>query len=207
MRGKFVTIEGCDGSGKSTQIAMLGSALSALGIDYVFTREPGGTKISERIREIILDPQSGDMDDVTELLLYAAARRQHTVEFIARNLDAGRTVFCDRYVDSTLAYQGFGRGVDRSLIRRCNKIAVADEKIDLTLFLDLDPEEAFSRKGGADRNDRLESEDIAFYKRVYEGYKYIAMSEPERVKTIDSHGDPEAIHRRIMDALHSGGVI
>lgn len=207
MRGKFITLEGCDGCGKSTQIAMLKTTLRRRGVDFAFTREPGGTDISEKIRSIISDPTFTQMDDVTELLLYAAARRQHTAEFIGQQLRYGKLVFCDRYSDSTVAYQGYGRGIDLTTIELCNKIAMGGQKIDLTVFFDLSPTEAFIRKGGADKNDRLECEKIDFYNRIYEGYKIIAQREPERVAVVDAHGSAKEVHQRLVDTLEERGIL
>lgn len=204
MRGKFITIEGCDGCGKTTQIELLKESLESVGADFVFTREPGGTEISERIREIISDRAYADMDMYTELLLYSAARRQH-VTVIQRQLESGKLVFCDRFTHSTVAYQGFGRGIDLKSIELCNNIALGSLKIDLTLFLDLPPDEAFLRKGGADKRDRLECEEHEFYNRVYRGYKTIAKS--DEVETIDAHGSPEEIHDRITAVLHKRGIL
>ncbi len=203
MLGKFVTIEGCDGVGKSTQIELLKGELLRRGKDFVFTREPGGTEISERIRSIISDP-SLKMDAYAELLLYAAARRQHTYEFIRKQLSVGKLVFCDRYVDSTVAYQGYGRGIDLDVINSLNALAVGDTKIDLTLFIDLSPNEGFMRKGGADKGDRLECEASDFYDRVYMGFKSI---KHERIEVIDGRGSEHEVHERIMSALEKRGVL
>ena len=126
MTGKFVTIEGCEGVGKSTQVRKLKEYLSLRGIEAVFTREPGGTPVSEQIRGVILNPENKDMDDVTELLLYVAARRQHTQRFIKPELESGNIVFCDRYVDSTTAYQGYARGLGAEEVERLNALAVGD---------------------------------------------------------------------------------
>ncbi len=204
MCGKFITIEGCDGCGKTTQIELLKKSLLSKGVDFVFTREPGGTEISERIRGIISDPRYADMDIYTELLLYTAARRQH-VTFIQKQLEQGKLVFCDRFTHSTVAYQGYGRGIDIKSIELCNDIALGTLKIDLTLFLDLSPDEAFKRKGGADKSDRLECEEIEFYNRVYRGYKILAQS--DGVETIDAHGSPDEIHDLIMAALIKRGIL
>lgn len=205
MRGKFITIEGCDGVGKSTHIKMLKQTLEENNVEFVFTREPGGTEISERIRDIISDPKYIEMDRYTELLLYAAARRQHTVEFIKKQLDQGKLVFCDRYSDSTMCYQGYGRGIDKDAIDFCNKIALGDVKIDLTLFFDLPPMDAFARKGGADIGDRLECENFEFYSRVYNGYKQIAKL--DRVATIDARGSKAEVHERVISVLKARGIL
>lgn len=204
MRGKFVTIEGCDGSGKSTQIELLRNSLENLGVDFVFTREPGGTELSERIRDLISSPAYSDMDKYTELFLYAAARRQHVVR-IKEWLASGKIVICDRFSDSTVAYQGYGRGIDMDAINLCNEIATDGLNIDLTLFFDLPPDEAFARKGGADKSDRLECEKFDFYTRVYEGYR--RMSEGDRYEVIDARKSIEEVHAFVMTALKRRGII
>ncbi|MCH5164286.1 MAG: dTMP kinase [Clostridiales bacterium] len=204
MRGKFITLEGCDGCGKSTQIEMLKSSLASRNARFVFTREPGGTEISERIREIISSPAYTDMDMYTELLLYAAARRQHSV-YINKQLDEGKLVFCDRFTHSTIAYQGYGRGVDREVIDFCNKIALGDLKIDLTLFFDLSPEDAFKRKGGVDKSDRMECENFDFYTRVYNGYK--VMASDKSVVTIDAKASATAVHESVLAVLEDRGIL
>lgn len=207
MNGKFVTIEGCDGVGKSTQVRLLSERLKREGAEAVFTREPGGTPISEKIRGIILDSANEEMDAVTELLLYEAARRQHTAQLIKDALSQGKLVVCDRFADSTLAYQGYGRGLDIESIKRLNALALGDVKIDLTLFLDVPPKEGFSRKGGAKDGDRLESENAAFYERVYGGFIEIAKSEPTRFIRIDASGDKFSTHEKLYGCLVSRGCI
>lgn len=203
MLGKFITIEGCDGVGKSTQIEMLKGELTSRNIDFVFTREPGGTEVSERIRSIISDPTL-NMDPYAELLLYAAARRQHTYEFIKKQLSLNKLVICDRYIDSTVAYQGFGRGIDLGVIDMLNKLAIGDTKIDLTVFIDLSPNEGFIRKGGADKGDRLECEKADFYDKVYKGYKSITS---ERIVVIDGRGSAQKVHSDIVSALIKRGIL
>ncbi len=207
MTGKFVTIEGCEGVGKSTQVRKLKEYLSLRGIKAVFTREPGGTPVSEQIRGVILNPENKDMDDVTELLLYVAARRQHTQRFIKPELESGNIIFCDRYVDSTTAYQGYARGLGAEEVERLNALAVGDVKIDLTIFLDFPPEKAFARKGGRDTGDRLENEKMEFHKRVYEGFCKIAEKEPCRVVRLDASGSKEQTHEKIVKLLIERGII
>ena len=207
MTGKFVTIEGCEGVGKSTQVRKLKEYLSLRGIEAVFTREPGGTPVSEQIRGVILNPENKDMDDVTELLLYVAARRQHTQRFIKPELESGNIVFCDRYVDSTTASQGYARGLGAEEVERLNALAVGDVKIDLTIFLDFPPEKAFARKGGRDTGDRLENEKMEFHKRVYEGFCKIAEKEPCRVVRLDASGAKEQTHEKIVKLLIERGII
>ncbi len=207
MQGKFITIEGCEGVGKSTQLQLLKKYFEDNGIDAVFTREPGGTDIAEKIRNIILDAENKALTPVTELLLYAAARRQHTEEKIIRSLREGKVVVCDRYADSTVAYQGYARDLDKQLINDLNAIAMADVKIDLTLFLDLPPEKGFARKGGADKNDRLENEKIDFHKRVYEGYLAVAENNKDRVVKIDSSQDVDGVFAQIVSAMKKAGIV
>ena len=147
------------------------------------------------------------MDDVTELLLYVAARRQHTQRFIKPELESGNIVFCDRYVDSTTAYQGYARGLGAEEVERLNALAVGDVKIDLTIFLDFPPEKAFARKGGRDTGDRLENEKMEFHKRVYEGFCKIAEKEPCRVVRLDASGAKEQTHEKIVKLLIERGII
>lgn len=207
MRGKFVTFEGSEGVGKSTQLRLVKEELAREGIEAVFTREPGGTAIAEKIRAIILDPENVGMDAVAELLLYAAARRQHTAELIEPALAAGKTVFCDRYIDSTFAYQGFARGLDLEVVHALEKIAMGDVKIDLTVFLDVDPDEGFSRKGGADPTDRLERENAAFFRKVYAGFKQVAAENPHRVAVVPAPGDKFETHAAVMRILRERGIL
>jgi dTMP kinase len=206
MQGKFITIEGCEGVGKSTQLKFLREYFDNIGVDAVFTREPGGTEIAEKIREVILDANNKEMTPTTELLLYAAARRQHTEELIIPAVKSGKVVVCDRYADSTTAYQGYARDLDKATVRALNEIAMAGVKIDVTLFLDLPPEKGFARKGGADSKDRLESEQLSFHDKVYEGYCAIADAEKDRVKRIDASKTAEEVFESIKEVLKNIGI-
>ena len=206
MKGKFVTIEGCEGAGKSTQLRLIHEELDARGIPAVFTREPGGTPIAEQIRAIILDANNTEMEPITELLLYAAARRQHTTELIRRALDEGKLVFCDRYIDSTTAYQGYARGLDGQTVAYLNRLAMADVQIDLTLFLDVPPGEGFTRKGGADKTDRLENEQASFHRAVYDGFRAIAAQEP-RFVAVRAAGTKYETHAEIMRILQAHSIV
>ena len=206
-KGKLITIEGCEGVGKSTQLAMLKQYFLDNGIDAVFTREPGGTDISEQIRKIILDKNNVEMDDVTELLLYMAARRQHTFQLIKACVEQGKIVVCDRYADSTMAYQGYARGIDKQMIKDLSKYAQGDVAIDVTLFLDLDPVRAFERKGGRDASDRMENEKLSFHQRVYEGFKAIAEEEPNRVAVIDASKPANDVFSEIIAQLKAREII
>lgn len=156
QRGKFITFEGCDGCGKSTQLRLLSEYLAKHEVPHVFTREPGGGKISEAIRAILLDGKNAEMTDECEALLYAAARVQHLHDRVEPALCEGKLVICDRYVDSSLAYQAGARGLDEAFVRGVNAYALKEYLPDATVFIDLTPEEAFRRKHGADENDRLE---------------------------------------------------
>jgi dTMP kinase len=206
LPGKFITVEGCEGVGKSTQTRFLREYCENNGIDAYFTREPGGTPIAEKIRRVILDGSNKGMDAFCELLLYEASRRQHTRELILPLLEQGKTVFCDRYIDSTLAYQGYARGLEENKIRTLNKWAARGARIYLTLFLNADPATGFARKGGADKNDRLESEGAEFHKKVYGGFLRIAAGEPRRIVKIDASGSKYETHDKIIALLKERGI-
>lgn len=203
MKGRFITFEGPDGAGKTTQMRMLGKRLEAMGREIVYTREPGGTRISEEIRRILLDPTYKEMVDRTEALLYAAARAQHVEELIRPALVSGKIVLCDRFTDSTVAYQGYGRGIDISFLHELNTMAVAGETPDLTIILDLDPAEGLNRisqkravalgKG----KDRIEQEDIDFHQKVRTGFHRLAAADPGRCKMISASTDRDALSETI----------
>ncbi len=207
MTGRFITVEGCEGVGKTTLLCGLKKYLDGIGKEAVFTREPGGTEIAEKIRSVILDPDNVAITDVTELMLYAAARAQHTEEKILPAVSSGKLVICDRYSDSTLAYQGYARKIDKELICKLNSIAERGVKIDATLFLDLDPEKGFLRKGGADKDDRLEKETLDFHKRVYYGFKEIARQNSDRVIVIDASKNAEEVLFSVIEAIKARGII
>ena len=205
-KGFFVTIEGCEGVGKSTLLRGLKDYLETAGRDAVFTREPGGTEVAERIRAVILDPENAAMTPTAELLLYAAARAQHTEEKIIPAVRDGKLVICDRYSDSTLAYQSYARGLDRGECLAADEIARRGIKPDLTVFLDLSPERGFARKGGADKSDRLEREKIDFHERVYAGFRAIAESEPDRVVAVDASKSKEEVLAAVVNLLKERGM-
>lgn len=201
-RGMFITVEGTDGSGKSTQIEMMKNYISSKGIDVVLTREPGGTMISEKIRSIILDPENTKMADTTELLLYAASRAQLVDEIIRPAILQGKTVIADRFIDSSYVYQGFGRGMGLEIIDTVNKAAVDGILPELTLFFDISPEIALERRIKSSGADRIEKEEMDFHIKVYNGYKKLASDNPQRIKTIDSDRSVEEIAadvRKIID--------
>jgi dTMP kinase len=201
MRGKFITFEGCDGSGKSTQLRLLSDYLTKQNIPHIFTREPGGGKISEAIREILLNGKNMEMTDECEALLYAASRVQHLSDRVEPALKEGKLVICDRYVDSSLAYQAYARGLGDAFVRQINDFALKNYLPDVTIFIDLSPEDAFKRKHGADQNDRLEKAGSAFHDRVYEGYKAVAKAEPKRVVCVDGKQTPDAIFADVLRIL------
>ncbi|HEX3028310.1 MAG TPA: dTMP kinase [Clostridia bacterium] len=185
-KGLFITIEGTDGSGKSTQIKLMKQYIEDKGYQTVFTREPGGTSISEKIREVILDVNNKEMSRTAEMLLYAASRAQHVSEVIKPAVDQGKVVICDRFVDSSYVYQGFGRGIDLKLIELVNQVALEGVQPDVTFFFDISPEIALKRRIESTGADRIEQEKMDFHLRVYEGYKKLAQLYPERIKSIDS---------------------
>lgn len=201
MKGKFITFEGCDGCGKSTQLKMLSAYLTEKGIAHVFTREPGGGKISEAIREILLSGKNMEMTDECEALLYAAARVQHLHDRVQPALAEGKLVICDRYVDSSLAYQAYARNLGEEFVRQINAYALEHYLPDATVFIDLTPEDAFKRKHGADENDRLEQAGMAFHRRVYEGFDTLAKQNPERFIRIDGKQSPQNIFDAVVKAL------
>lgn len=204
----FITFEGIEGSGKTTQIAYTAKFLRDNGHDCVTTREPGGTRIGEKIRSILLDPLSKSMDPLTELLLYSADRAQHIREFIHPFLSLGNMVLCDRYYDATLAYQGFARGLDIGLIEQIHKLLFKNLKPDVTLLLDLSPEIGLSRawkqveKGSRNHLEtRFEKEALSFHDQVRSGYLEIARFEPDRFRIIDASKDENQVQEEIRRTL------
>lgn len=202
-RGFFITFEGGDGSGKSTQISILKESLIEKGYDVILTREPGGTDISEKIRELILDPENGEMEDITEAYLYAAARAQLVRQLIKPALEEGKVVICDRFVDSSIAYQGFGRGLGDA-VGVINTYAVDDCMPDLTILLKLDPERGSSRIAGRE-HDRIEQASDEFHRKVYEGYLKLEEKYPDRILGVDASGTiqeiADEISRRVDEIM------
>ncbi|MEI3523195.1 MAG: dTMP kinase [Anaerotignum sp.] len=201
MKGYFITIEGSDGSGKSTQLKKIISYLEEKQVDLVVTREPGGTDVAEAIRELILDPAYPQMTAKTEMLLYAAARAQHVEEKLP-GLQAGKVVLSDRYVDSSIAYQAYGRGLG-DMVAQVNAIATGGLVPDLTVFLDLPPAVGMARKQQEENHelDRLEQEKLEFHQKVYEGYDALCKKELERICRIDASGTIEEVFGQIKAAL------
>lgn len=197
MRGLFVTVEGPDGSGKTTLVRELSRRLSEhLNVPLTTTREPGGSEIAEKIREVIIDPKNKEMDDRTEALLFAAGRRQHIIETIRPALERGEVVLCDRFVDSSIAYQGAGRGIGVSKIARLNQFATEDLTPDLTLYLDVDAQVGLNRiedKNSNRTKDRLELEKIDFHNRVREAYHVLLDENKERMHLINADQAAEKV--------------
>lgn len=203
--GLFISLEGGEGSGKSTQMRQLVAALEAEGHAVVATREPGGPPVSERIRDVLLDPASTPMDPRTEALLYAAARAEHVEQVIRPALAAGKVVVCDRFLDSSVAYQGFARGLGEDVVYEINSWAVAGVEPDVVVLLDLDVEEGLRRAGqrgsGALGGDRIEREGPEFHARVAEGFRTLADHDPDRVVVVDGRGDADEVAARVRAAL------
>ena len=205
-RGLFITVEGIDGCGKSTQARLIAAALEAAGHDVLRLREPGGVKISEQIRAILLDPANAEMGDVCELLLYEAARAQLVHQVIRPALAAGKTVVCDRFYDSTTAYQAFADGLDRNMVFQANELAVDGCRPDLTLVFDLPVEDALRRRSGREAEDRLELKGLEFQERVAAGFRAVAADEPDRVKLIDAGGSIAEVFSGVAAELRSAGL-
>ena len=205
-RPLFITFEGLDGSGKTTHLRRLAEELEASGQRCLVTHEPGGTPLGEAVRRVFLDPRWGEVDGTVELLLVFASRRQHLIEVIEPALAAGKHVLCDRFTDSTRAYQGTGRGVPRELIDRVDRVATGGRVPDRTLLFDLPPEVARSRGACPGRSTepherRLDDETLAFYRRARDGFLELARAEPERFRVIDSSGTREETARQVRAAL------
>ena len=205
-RGYFITFEGPEGAGKSSQIQLLGAALTSAGYEVVVTREPGGTPLAEAIRNVVKGHQGAEeVHPVTELLLMEAARSQHVSQVISPALKAGKVVLCDRFYDSTTAYQGGGRGLDVDIVLRLNDFASQGVVPDLTILLDLTPERGFERTGRRAETqgeyDRFELEKLDFHRRVRSAFLELARREPRRIKVVDADRDQAAIHRDIKEAV------
>ncbi len=199
-QGLFITFEGIEGSGKSTQVKLLVAYLQKKGFPHLTTREPGGTKISEAIRSILLNPDFAEMTPETELLLYSASRAQHTAQLILPALEQGSIVICDRYYDSTYAYQGAARELDENMIDTLTRFASYGRIPDLTFLIDLDVEIGLGRITSR-QLDRLEKENLAFHQRVREQFLFIANKCASRYVVLDGQNEPEEIHRQILRAL------
>jgi dTMP kinase len=205
-RPLFITFEGLDGSGKSTHLRRTAARLQERGIPCVVTHEPGGTPLGDAVRAVFLDPRWGTMDGTVELLLVFASRRQHLLEVIEPALAAGKHVLCDRFTDSTLAYQGYGRGLPLPVIEQVDALATGGRRPDHTLLFDLPARTARSRGHSPSRRsrgaaDRLDAEGLAFYARVRRGFLALAEREPERFRRVRSGGNPEGTWRQVSAIL------
>lgn len=197
MKGIFITLEGPEGSGKSTQARKLSNYLEKKGLRTIVSQEPGGTKIGQKLRKILLSPESKGMESLTELFLYLAVRAQHVEEVIKPALSEGKIVISDRFLDATVAYQSYGRGLDKSLVNELNHLVTQGLKPDLTILLDIEIPQGMKRAWGKGKGDRIEQEKIEFHQRVREGYLKLAEEEPERMKRIKVEGSIEETQIKI----------
>jgi len=207
-RAPWITLEGIEGTGKSTQLERLAARLVAAGRPAVATREPGGTALGRELRRVLLASTEPPLHPQAELLLYVADRAQHVSEVVLPALARGTVVLCDRQLEATLAYQGHGRGLGVAAVRQLHRAFPLDERPDRTVLLDLDPRVALARArrrdqvaGRAASEGRFEAEPLAFHERVRAGYLELAASEPERIRVVDAAGDPAEVERRIAAAL------
>ena len=200
-KGIFITLEGPDGSGKTTIATLLKNELENRGYTVVHTREPGGVRIAEKIRDIILDPLNTAMDARTEALLYAASRRQHLVEKVIPALEKGESVLCERFLDSSLAYQGYGRQIGALEVLAINRFAIEGTMPDITLYLSIDEEEGLKRIADRPFKDRLDSEALSFHTRVREGYEEIIKQFKDRIVVIDASNDKETVLNDCLNEL------
>lgn len=203
-RGYFITVEGGEGAGKTSVLDRIESSLKERGYSVIRTREPGGIRIAELIRSIILDVRHIEMDGRTEALLYAAARRQHLVEKIIPALKEGNIVLCDRFVDSSLVYQGYAREIGFNEVKAINEFAIEGYMPDLTLFFDVDPQVGLSRIKADDEREmnRLDQEKIQFHERVRKGYQVILDSDPNRMKIIDANQPLDKVYEKVMKEIN-----
>lgn len=200
-RGWFITFEGPDGSGKTTVSTSVVKKLEEFGYEVVYTREPGGIDIAEQIRRVILDPKNTAMDAKTEALLYAASRRQHLVEKVIPALEQGKIVICDRFVDSSLAYQGVGRGLGIEEVYSINKFAIGDLLPDRTVYLKLSAEEGLNRLSGREFKDRLDQEKIDFHLLVVDGYNQVVEKYKDRMVLVDASQPVEKVIEDAFEAV------
>lgn len=209
MSGFFIAFEGADGCGKSTQMRFFADFLEELGVSAVRTREPGGCTIAEKIRDIVLDKENTQMTAVTEAMLYAAARAQHVRQVIKPAIDSGKIVLCDRFLYSSLAYQGYGRQLGVEKVRNINEIAISGYMPNITVFINMPPKRAFKRMNELKEYDRIEREDISFHQRVYDGFTELSRSED--IMTIDGTGTKfethEIVKSRLLPILKDAGIV
>ena len=204
-KGKFITFEGPEGAGKTTVIAEIYKRLEQEGNKVTLTREPGGIRISEKIREIIHDNEHQEMDGMTEALLYAAARRQHLVERIIPSINEGKIVLCDRFIDSSLAYQGYARGLGMEEVMTINSFAIGETMPDVTIFFDISPEEGLKRisNSGEREQNRLDNETLQFHQKVYKGYELLLQKYPDRIISIDARKPLSEVTENVWKIISS----
>lgn len=207
-RGLFITLEGIDGCGKTTQANLLARSLEERGLEVILTRQPGGTRVGESVRDILLANTSVGLASLAELLLYAADRAQHVTELIKPALEAGRIVISDRYTDSTVAFQGYGRGLDLRMIDELNHLATAGLMPDITILLSVTPEAARARFDSRHSKDetqkgmtRFEEESMDFHERVRSGYEKLVAACPERIRVVDASGAREETQKKVLDEV------
>ncbi|TCS77952.1 dTMP kinase [Tepidibacillus fermentans] len=209
MKGLFITFEGPDGAGKTTQVSLLAEYLEKRGFEYITTREPGGTVISNKIRQILLDPEHIELKDQTEILLYASSRAQLVHEVILPELEKGKIVLCDRYIDASIAYQAFGLGIDRKTVEGINRFASSNVRPDRTYLLDISPELGRKRLIGRTQGefreqlDRIEQRELEYHQRVYQGFMKLAEEEPNRIIKIKADQPIEQIFQQIKSDFDS----
>ncbi|MFA9458071.1 dTMP kinase [Halalkalibacter sp. AB-rgal2] len=204
-KGLFITVEGGEGAGKTTALDRLEEELVGRGYDVLRTREPGGIRIAEQIREVLLNTDHKEMDGRTEALLYAAARRQHLVEKVLPAIEAGQVVLCDRFIDSSLAYQGYARGIGMDAIQSINDFAIDGCMPQLTLFFDVDPNVGLQRIAANQEreNNRLDQEKKSFHDRVRRGYELLLEQYPDRIKKINANEDVEMVYRMALEEVET----
>ncbi len=203
-RGLFITFEGGDGAGKTTQLRLLAEALEKRGLEVLCLHEPGHTALGERVRNLLLDKYIGKVDYMAELLLFEAARAQLVTEVVMPALERGVVVLCDRFTDSTLAYQGYGRGLDIDVISQLNELASRGLAPDRTLLLTVDSDAALARAMGSSvdgEGDRMENEGNAFHRAVDTGFSVLPEMFPERIRIVDGVGDPSEVHQRVLSQI------
>jgi len=202
VRGHFITLEGGEGAGKTTILPSLISYLESIGYDVIATREPGGIEIAEDIRQIILDATNTKMDARTEALLYAAARRQHLVEKVLPALEQGKVVLCDRFIDSSLAYQGYARDIGMDDVMSINQFAIQGCMPDLTVLFQIEPDDGLERIATNKREkNRLDLENIQFHEKVYEAYHMLVQKYPERIRTIDARAPIDEVEKAALRVI------
>jgi dTMP kinase len=197
VKGIFISLEGIEGTGKTTQAKLIAEHMRTKGLRVTQTEEPGGTAIGLKIRELLLSPENADMDPVTELLLYNASRVQHIRGVIMPALQRGDVVVTDRFSDSTMAYQGYGRGIDLKLIDALDLISTQRLRPDITILLDIEAQTGLRRNREINKDDRIEREDISFHERVRSGFIHIASQSPERIRMVDCSGPVETVQKAV----------